>query len=91
MFKNTANKSKSFELLLLKWVFLPVFIVFLGYALIGNTKNRRSCERVCHQNGYADFRYVSRGSTSFSPCFCLTEEESAMKNRIPKGTPVSIR
>lgn len=87
MFRNTTKKPTSFELLLLKWVFLPVFIIILGYALIGNTKNRRSCERVCHQNGYADFRYVSRGST----CSCLTEEESAMKNRIPKGTPVSIR
>ena len=91
MFHSFPDKEPtSFEIKILKWVFLPIITFGLFSMFIDVSKGRNKCEDICHEKGFLDFRYTPRGRFGISgnTCHCLTEEESEIKNRIPEGTRV---
>ena len=51
---------------------------------------RHECNKECLKRGFSDFRYKPQGRFSGSSCFCLTEEETKQKNKIPRGVEVKI-
>lgn len=91
MFRRLTKTPTSFEFAVLKWIFLPVIAVAMGYVLINLTTDRHACKSICYEKGFSDYRYNTRGNAPSNSCFCLTEEESKLTRRIPKGTPVPIQ
>lgn len=91
MYQRLPDKEPtSFEIALLKWIFIPLFVYGLYASCSSVSGGRKKCERICNEKGYHDFRYKPRGRYNIESeaCHCLTEEESAVENRIPKGTQV---
>ena len=80
----------SFEFKIFKWVLFPLIALALLSTLFDVSEGRAKCESVCLEKGYYDFRYTPSGryGAISESCHCLTEEESNIKNRIPKGTQV---
>ena len=80
----------SFEVKIFKWVFLPFFVIALFLMFFDVSEGRNKCENICLKKEYPDFRYTpsDRYGIGGNTCHCLTEEESNIRNRIPKGTRV---
>lgn len=90
MFRRPVKDPTPSEIGILKWVFVPVIVVSIVLLLFDFSTAHSKCEDVCLEKGFADSRYTPSSGRSGSPetCHCLTEEESRIKNRIPKGTRV---
>ena len=75
---------------ILKWVFLPAIIIVFILSLVNMSKGRNECGNICNEKGFNSFRYVPHGRYGIprEQCYCLTEEETKEKNRIPSGTKV---
>lgn len=84
------NEPTSLEQIIFKWVFLPILACGLLYILFQFIQGDNKCESICMKKGFHDFRYIPRSRVSLGnyKCYCLTEEESKIKNPIPKGTRV---
>lgn len=84
------KEPTSFETVIFKWIFIPVLVYGLYSTFSSVSDGREKCENICYEKGYHDVRYKPSGRYNIEPesCHCLTEEESNVKTRIPKGTPV---
>ena len=72
---------------------LPV-IFLLAFALMYFiTRGDRQCNNICEEKGYAGYRYNAPGRYGSNPgfCTCLTEEETKIKKRVPKGTTLPMQ
>ncbi|WGL18331.1 hypothetical protein PVT68_08555 [Microbulbifer bruguierae] len=80
----------GFEIAIFKWVFLPVMALGAFAVFSDISEGRSKCEAICMERGFHGFRYTPSGRYGIggNNCYCLTEEESNMKKRIPKGTQV---
>lgn len=71
----------------LKWLILPVGVLL--YALLNMESGKSDCQSACLVEGYEHIRYQpkyrSKFNTTPESCTCLTEQESQLKTRIPKG------
>lgn len=59
--------------------------------LLDSKYNTQKCREVCEARGFYDYRFIPKRRRSGNyedRCYCLTEEEAQIKNRIVKGTRV---
>lgn len=84
------KQPAGFELTILKWVFLPILALCLLSMCRTVSEERTRCEAICLDRGFADYRYIPEGryGVGGNSCSCLTEAESLIDNRIPKGVRV---
>ncbi len=71
---------------ILKWVVAPFIVILLLTMFISNSNSINECEARCIDRGYADFRHRATGKMTSSACYCLTEDESKVKQRFLNGT-----
>jgi len=91
LFQRLPDKTPvSFELFIFKWMFLPALALGLFLVFLKVSEGRKKCENICLEKEFSDFRYVPSGRYGIggNECYCLTEEESTTKNRIPQGVRV---
>ena len=71
----------------LKWLLIPAG--FLLYMLIKMDIGKSKCTDACKLKGFEHIRYQPERNSRYDHtpehCICLTEEESQIKKRIPKG------
>jgi hypothetical protein len=79
-----------------KWIekhqikfFIVIGLVFF-YIFINDSYERNLCENKCMKSGYYSFRFKPDGRYSDEACYCLSEEESKIKDKIPKGKKIGI-
>jgi hypothetical protein len=77
----------SIEVWILKWIVAPFIAILLISGLVRNSSSIDECDSVCSNKGYADFRHRASGKRA---CYCLTEEESKVKNKFINGTKVDF-
>jgi len=73
----------DFEFSVLKWVILLVVIPSLFFSCVSITSKHSQCKQACVEKLFYESRYA-RGDG----CYCLTEDESRIKNRIPTGAKI---
>ena len=73
---------------------LFLYVGFFVYSILQEQSRRGHCEGECAENGYVDFRYVPQSTgrhtkvTTPEQCYCLTQEEVEVTDRIPLGTKI---
>ena len=81
------NKDK-----IIKWAVISIVLYILFLMFSSLVKGRSKCETICLEKGFPSFSYAptshGRYSTTRESCSCISEEESKVKNRLPKGTRV---
>lgn len=87
--KNMTNQYIDFEIITLK-ILIVITTVTLLLMFFHISKDRFSCDSICKEKGFHDFRYIPsvRYGIGGNNCYCLTEEESNMSKRTPMGTKV---
>ncbi len=85
-----STSLTSFELKIIKWIFLPFFACWFALIFWNATIGRNKCENTCKEKAFYDFRYAPgrTAGTDGDKRYCLTEEESNVEKRISKGTRV---
>jgi len=78
----------AFELGILKWIVLPLSVLFIIVTLINITERRWECSRICKAKGFYSYFYIQRSRGGPEKCICITEEESKTGNLIPNGVQV---
>ena len=70
-----------------KWLIIPAGLLL--YLLLQMEEGKSNCKNACEVEGYNHFRYQPEYRSKYNAtperCTCLTEEESKIKSRIPKG------
>jgi hypothetical protein len=79
-----------FELRILKWVFLPILAIGIISIVVKDMSGMNKCESICKERSFAGYRYKpsDKYNIESEACHCLTEEETNVKDRVPKGTRV---
>ncbi len=71
----------------LKWLLIPA--AALLFMMLKMEVGKKDCVEACKLKGYAHIRYQPARSSKYNStpehCTCLTEKESKIKKRIPKG------
>ena len=73
---------------------LFLYVGLFLFSILQGQSRRGHCEDECAESGYVDFRYVPQSTgrhtkvTTPEQCYCLTQEESEVTDRIPLGTKI---
>lgn len=68
----STEGATSFEMKVLKWIFLPLILSATLYSCIDASLGQHKCENLCVEKEFYGHRYISR----YNRCYCLTEEDS---------------
>lgn len=83
------NDITNLEIWILKWIVAPFITVILVFSLFMNSQALNRCEKTCHDQGFADFKYYGRGKHGGGHCYCLTAEQAPDKDKQMKlGTKI---
>ncbi len=75
----------------LKWIVIPFILIVIAFVLFDSKKNTDECREACISQGFHDSRFIPRNARAANykdKCYCLTEEEAQIKNRVVRGTRV---
>ena len=67
----------AFELWIFKWVFLPIVVSVLVFALVNNHRNVRACRATCAAAGFESYIYASRNRPNSCECVRPKREDSS--------------
>ncbi len=83
----------KYDALWLNKTTLSIFLIIIFVSMYFVTNGSRKCENVCEEKGFAGSRYKPPGkySRGSGACYCFTDEEMKLKNRIPPGVKVSLQ
>ena len=76
-------------------IMLSAFGLMVLWNLVSTSCSYNRCEDLCHDLGYAGFRYTPASSGRAGPstpeaCHCLRQEEMEMNNVVPKGVKIDM-
>jgi len=76
-------------------IILLIFGLVIIWKLASTSCYHNRCESLCLDLGYAGFRYTPEssgrtGNISPESCHCLSQEETELKNIIPKGVEIDM-
>ena len=70
------------------------FVCFVCWGLLSFSWEQSKCEDFCQEKGYPGFRYRAphngRHRNSPARCDCLTEQDTKIKNKVPRGVEVDM-
>ncbi len=69
----------EFEVKILKWIFLPLFVAGVVFTFGNNYLNKRKCKIECKEKGYAECVYIPSFRFSQSECICREPNSPKMK------------
>lgn len=86
-----TREPNKIELVIFKYIFLPIVGIILIWLLVGNTSSRNMCENTCIDKVFFDFKFVPFGKVTLEErCYCFTKENSKNKN-ISFGVKVGFK
>jgi hypothetical protein len=71
------EKPVAFELWIFKWVFLPIVLSALVFAVVTNARNARKCEAACVAAGFESYIYAPRYRPNACECVKPKEADSS--------------
>lgn len=78
------------ELALLKWVFLPLFVLWTVFRLANVSTREARCASLCAEKGFDGHVYKPRRYSIAGECRCYTQEE-IREGEARHGPPVGGR
>ena len=73
----------SFEASIVKWIFMPLMLVFIVFLLGSRMFGVIRCDRICENNGYLQSTHIPSDRFGFDEK-CLCEEPTDPKTMKPK-------
>ena len=76
-------------------VALSFLFLYLAWTFWDRGQDKKKCAALCEIEGFPHVRYVPDGGGRGGPaeparCFCLTEEESTVRGKIPRGVEIPL-
>ncbi|WP_020559633.1 hypothetical protein [Thiofilum flexile] len=83
-------EATDFELWIVKYIVLPLMCIALLKGCFDITNKNNICKVDCKKSGFAGFSYIPPHSYGYGgdKCYCLTEEDMKVKNKIPRGVEI---
>jgi hypothetical protein len=83
------RKPVAFELWIFKWVFLPIVVSAIVFALVSNHRNVRECQASCAAAGFESYIYAPRNRPI--KCECVRPKTASSPQRRSRAKQSQVR